>query len=100
MSNSSNLDTPPPRPPSTVWSSYDSSWAIDAVHIKKELPGRTLEFTYDLSSVPVIGKKRMIENIHEQAKVTPDIPAPRKPNTSQVTNVILKLHRLFIVDMR
>jgi len=84
VSNSSNLDTPPPRPPSTVWSTYDSSWAIDALPVKKELPGRTLEFTYDLSLVPVIGQKSKVENSSEQAKPAPDIPASRKPNTSQV----------------
>lgn len=84
VSNSSNLDTPPPPAQSTIWSSYESSWAIDALPIKKELPGRTLEFTYDLSSVPVIGTKHTLENTGEQAKITPDIPSPRKPNTSQV----------------
>lgn len=101
MSNSSNLDTPPPRPASAVWSTFDSTWAIDALPIKKELPGRTLEFTYDLSSIPVIGRRGNLENIEQfkESKIVPDLPAPRKPNTSQVNiyEISMALERAMVI---
>lgn len=42
-------------PPS--WDSHASSILDTELHGKKELPGRTMEFTFDLSQTPVIGRK-------------------------------------------
>ncbi|KAJ0183584.1 hypothetical protein K1T71_000007 [Dendrolimus kikuchii] len=39
------------------WDSNASSILDTELHAKKELPGRTMEFTFDLSQTPVIGRK-------------------------------------------
>ncbi|XP_063392996.1 protein furry isoform X2 [Cydia fagiglandana] len=39
------------------WDSHASSILDTDVHGKKELPGRTMDFTFDLSQTPVIGRK-------------------------------------------
>ena len=90
VSHSSHLDTPPPRPASSVWTAYDSSWSAEAMMIKKDLPGRTLDFTFDLSATPVIGQR--VENPVEHGKenkllspvATVDLSGWRKPHLSQV----------------
>jgi len=92
VSHSSHLDTPPPRPASSVWTAYDSSWSAEAMMIKKDLPGRTLDFTFDLSTTPVIGRRVTPENPVEHGKenkvlspvATVDLSAWRKPHLSQV----------------
>lgn len=92
VSNSSHLDTPPPRPASSVWTVHDSSWSTEAMMIKKDLPGRTLDFTFDLSATPVIGRKVASELPGEQARenkvLSPggavDLSTWRKPHLSQV----------------
>lgn len=92
VSHSSHLDTPPPRPASSVWTAYDSSWSAEAMMIKKDLPGRTLDFTFDLSTTPVIGRRVTPENAVEHGKenkvvspvATVDLSAWRKPHLSQV----------------
>ena len=61
--------------------------------IKKDLPGRTLDFTFDLSTTPVIGRKCTPEMPGEVAKEnkvlspvgTVDLSTWRKPHLSQVT---------------
>lgn len=61
--------------------------------IKKDLPGRTLDFTFDLSTTPVIGRKCTQEIPGEVAKEnkvlspvgTVDLSTWRKPHLSQVT---------------
>ncbi|KAL9973951.1 hypothetical protein ACROYT_G020474 [Oculina patagonica] len=91
VSHSSHLDTPPPRPASSVWTAYDSSWSAEAMMIKKDLPGRTLDFTFDLSTTPVIGRRGAPETQGEHGKenkilspvATVDLSAWRKPHLSQ-----------------
>ncbi|XP_029213132.2 LOW QUALITY PROTEIN: protein furry homolog [Acropora millepora] len=91
VSNSSHLDTPPPRPASSVWTVHDSSWSTEAMMIKKDLPGRTLDFTFDLSATPVIGRKVGSEfpgDLARENKVlspggTVDLSTWRKPHLSQ-----------------
>ncbi|KAI5637016.1 protein furry [Phthorimaea operculella] len=39
------------------WDSHASSILDTELHGKKELPGRTMDFTFDLSQTPVIGRK-------------------------------------------
>ncbi|XP_045542043.1 protein furry-like [Papilio machaon] len=39
------------------WDSHASSILDTDLHGKKELPGRTMDFTFDLSQTPVIGRK-------------------------------------------
>lgn len=61
--------------------------------IKKDLPGRTLDFTFDLSTTPVIGRRVTTENPVEHGKenkvlspvATVDLSAWRKPHLSQVS---------------
>ncbi|XP_068703466.1 protein furry homolog-like isoform X2 [Montipora foliosa] len=91
VSHSSHLDTPPPRPASSVWTAHDSSWSAEAMMIKKDLPGRTLDFTFDLSTTPVIGRKITPEfpgELTRENKVlspvgTVDLSTWRKPHLSQ-----------------
>ena len=60
--------------------------------IKKDLPGRTLDFTFDLSATPVIGRKVASEFPGEPARenkvLSPggagDLSTWRKPHLSQV----------------
>lgn len=93
VSHSSHLDTPPPRPASSVWTAYDSSWSAEAMMIKKDLPGRTLDFTFDLSTTPVIGRRSTPEPQGEHSKenkvlspvATVDMSVWRKPHLSQVS---------------
>lgn len=92
VSHSSHLDTPPPRPASSVWTAHDSSWSAEAMMIKKDLPGRTLDFTFDLSATPVIGRKGTPEipgEVVKESKLlspvgTVDLSTWRKPHLSQV----------------
>lgn len=76
--------------------------------IKKDLPGRTLDFTFDLSTTPVIGQR--VENPVEHGKenkllspvTTVDLSGWRKPHLSQVhltnyVSVIMTGSRSFIV---
>lgn len=91
VSHSSHLDTPPPRPASSVWTAHDSSWSAEAMMIKKDLPGRTLDFTFDLSATPVIGRKGTPEipgEVVKESKLlspvgTVDLSTWRKPHLSQ-----------------
>lgn len=60
--------------------------------IKKDLPGRTLDFTFDLSTTPVIGRRGTPEipaDMGKENKVlspvgTVDLSTWRKPHLSQV----------------
>ena len=60
--------------------------------IKKDLPGRTLDFTFDLSSTPVIGRRGTPETTGEVGKenkvlspvATVDLSTWKKPHLSQV----------------
>ncbi len=35
----------------------DNSWSVTSQSLRKELPGRTLQFTYDVQATPLIGAK-------------------------------------------
>lgn len=92
VSHSSHLDTPPARPASSVWTVHDSSWSAEAMMIKKDLPGRTLDFTFDLSATPVIGRRATPELSGEMGREnkllsqvsTVDLSTWKKPYLSQV----------------
>ena len=92
VSHSSHLDTPPARPASSVWTVHDSSWSAEAMMIKKDLPGRTLDFTFDLSATPVIGRRATPEISGEMCREnkllsqvsTVDLSTWKKPYLSQV----------------
>lgn len=92
VSHSSHLDTPPARPASSVWTVHDSSWSAEAMMIKKDLPGRTLDFTFDLSATPVIGRRATPEISGEMGREnkllsqvsTVDLSTWKKPYLSQV----------------
>lgn len=61
--------------------------------IKKDLPGRTLDFTFDLSATPVIGRRITPEPQADSGKenklispvATVDMSVWRKPHLSQVS---------------
>ncbi|CAB3359556.1 Hypothetical predicted protein [Cloeon dipterum] len=63
VTRSSTLVAPPLTVHPTYWENSNSgviphpSFADSEVFMKKELPGRTMDFTYDLSQTPVIGRK-------------------------------------------
>ena len=73
-------------PPSTGAMSYHwettsaSNFAEADMYFKKELPGRTMEFTFDLSQTPVIGRKQ----IRPSAMV---VPPPSSASTSAASSV-------------
>jgi len=60
--------------------------------IKKDLPGRTLDFTFDLSATPVIGRRATPEISGEMGREnkllsqvsTVDLSTWKKPHLSQV----------------
>lgn len=56
--------------------------------IKKDLPGRTLDFTFDLSATPVIGRRATPEMGRENRLLsqvsTVDLSTWKKPHLSQV----------------
>ncbi|KAL3276200.1 hypothetical protein HHI36_020918 [Cryptolaemus montrouzieri] len=81
VTRSSSLVTPP----TSMYSHWDSSlsstshtsFAEDNSFPKKELPGRTMDFTFDLSQTPVIGRKYL--NTKEEAANSPKVIAtPRR----------------------
>ena len=65
--SSSLVAPPPPAPPPSSSSSLTGGWtgsdsttssfSDSELFLKKELPGRTMEFTYDLSQTPIIGRR-------------------------------------------
>ena len=62
--------------------------------IKKDLPGRTLDFTFDLSTTPVIGRRATPGELGKENKLlspvaTVDLSAWRKPHLSQVRSVTI-----------
>lgn len=85
VSHSSHLDTPPPRLSSCI---VDNSWSADTAQMKKELPGRTLDFTFDLSATRVIGCPTALDVAGESGKESKtssaDVCGWRKPHLSQV----------------
>ena len=72
--------------------------------IKKDLPGRTLDFTFDLSTTPVIGRRVTPESAvdygRENKVVSPvatvDLSAWRKPHLSQVYSYFVMYGPCFI----
>ena len=74
-------------PPSTGAMSYHwettsaSNFAEADMYFKKELPGRTMEFTFDLSQTPVIGRKQI------RGPMVPVVPPPSSASTSAASSV-------------
>ena len=50
VSSCSQLEMPAQRPSSVM---FDSTWSLDQSVARQELPGKTLDFTFDVSSTPV-----------------------------------------------
>ena len=90
VSNSSQIEAPPPRPVSSMIAIYDSSWSLETVGVKKELPGRTLDFTFDfsLTSSP---SKHTLEvprgDILSVSTNTGESAGWKKPQASQVNTI-------------
>uniref|UniRef100_A0A8D8TGL4 Protein furry n=1 Tax=Cacopsylla melanoneura TaxID=428564 RepID=A0A8D8TGL4_9HEMI len=80
VTRSSTLVTPPQlhhQYISASWDSHSASSHSSFSEFKKELPGRTMEFTVDLSQTPVIGRKSVKPATSESEVST--IPAsPRR----------------------
>ncbi|XP_067945247.1 protein furry homolog-like [Watersipora subatra] len=55
-----------------------TSFAEAEVHIKKDLPGRTLDFTFDVSSTPVIGEQFLVSANEKHAAVPKHVPGDNK----------------------
>ena len=74
-------------PPSTGAMSYHwettsaSNFAEADMYFKKELPGRTMEFTFDLSQTPVITRKQIRPNMV--------VPPPSSASTSAASSGII-----------
>lgn len=77
---------------SSLTSIHHPTFSEDNIFMKKELPGRTMEFTFDLSQTPVIGRRFLqkndkIEEITSKSSVTPRrscsiSPADSSPQSS------------------
>jgi len=65
----------------------DSSLSLTSQMFKKELPGRTIEFSYNVANTPVIGAKYSHNNSDDQAELTCQgmsaAPCWRKPHGCQ-----------------
>ncbi|KAH1002588.1 hypothetical protein HUJ04_008665 [Dendroctonus ponderosae] len=81
VSRSSSL-VAPPTSLITHWETHFASiphpptFTEDSVFAKKELPGRTMEFTFDLSQTPVIGRRFL--NKGEDAEKAKAVVTPRR----------------------
>ncbi|XP_026682942.1 protein furry [Diaphorina citri] len=65
VTRSSTLVTPPQLHHQYInWESHSTSSHSSFSEFKKELPGRTMEFTIDLSQTPVIGRKSVKPATH------------------------------------
>ncbi|KAI5735873.1 hypothetical protein M8J77_023758 [Diaphorina citri] len=80
VTRSSTLVTPPQLHHQYInWESHSTSSHSSFSEFKKELPGRTMEFTIDLSQTPVIGRKSVKPATSESEGSTSTIPAsPRR----------------------
>ncbi|KAK9877860.1 hypothetical protein WA026_020090 [Henosepilachna vigintioctopunctata] len=81
VTRSSSLVTPPSSIQthweSSLSSTSHSSFGDDNGFSKKELPGRTMDFTFDLSQTPVIGRKYLTKK--EESSNSPKVVAtPRR----------------------
>ncbi|XP_047125679.1 protein furry homolog-like isoform X1 [Hydra vulgaris] len=65
----------------------ESSWSLSSDMFKKDLPGRTLEFSFNVSNTPVIGARYNLEELKDHIEATPGAttaaPCWRKPHGSQ-----------------
>ncbi|KAB7503185.1 Protein furry [Armadillidium nasatum] len=55
VSRSSSLVVPPAASQSSYWEQH--TFTDLEAHFKKELPGRTMEFTFDVTQTPIIGRR-------------------------------------------
>ena len=67
----------------------DSSWSLSSDMFKKDLPGRTLEFSFNVSNTPVIGSRYSLEELKDHIETgssssTAAAPCWRKPHGCQV----------------
>ncbi|XP_011494859.1 PREDICTED: protein furry [Ceratosolen solmsi marchali] len=74
VTRSSTLVAPPTNIHASTWESSIASphpsFNDNEIFTKKELPGRTMDFTFDLSQTPVIGKRWLIRQINEEKNAT------------------------------
>ncbi|XP_076040545.1 microtubule binding protein furry isoform X4 [Oratosquilla oratoria] len=56
VTRSSSLVVPPASSHTSYWDQHHMFTDIEG-HFKKELPGRTMEFTFDVNQTPVIGRR-------------------------------------------
>ncbi|XP_066250595.1 protein furry isoform X1 [Euwallacea similis] len=74
----------PPTSMTTYWESHSSfvphppTFNEDSVFAKKELPGRTMEFTFDVSQTPVIGRRFLNKPSEEPGDKTKTAVTPRR----------------------
>lgn len=80
----------------------DSSWSVTAPSFRKELPGRTLQFTYDVTTTPLIGakfdrgSKEVLNDGRSDESGGPSstqVSCWRRPHGSQVYIVCDSFHR-------
>lgn len=64
VTRSSSLQVVPQGPPETNSSSFfmHSSYSDSEVFYKKELAGRTMDFTFDVSQTPLIGRRILLKS--------------------------------------
>ena len=86
VTRSSTLTAAPPNLGVGAISTYmaHTSFAEAEIFTKKELPGRTLDFTVDLTNVPIIGQKYV--NVQESVPGEPGEPGPPLSPTRKGSN--------------
>ncbi|KAF5278113.1 hypothetical protein FQR65_LT03629 [Abscondita terminalis] len=82
VTRSSSLVAPPASVQHSYWegsltSVPHPSFTDTEVFTKKELPGRTMEFTFDLSQTPVIGRRLLVKNEESNVTMKP-VASPRR----------------------
>ena len=83
-----------PSAPKLPWGSSltiaESSWSGTAQAFRKELPGRTLQFTYDVTATPLIGakfergSKEVLSDGKPEESTSTTVSCWRRPHGSQV----------------
>jgi hypothetical protein len=99
VTRSSTLATPPVYNIGSAYSSITSgvqsgSYSVDCISIasgasfadsefssKRELPGRTMDFTFDLNQTPIVGRKYLIKN--NSSETAPNLANNEKVNVEE-----------------
>ncbi|XP_018335374.1 protein furry-like isoform X2 [Agrilus planipennis] len=83
VTRSSTLVTPPASSQHTYWESSlvsapHPAFTDSDIFVKKELPGRTMDFTFDVSQTPVIGRRLINNKTEDGVDKAKPVASPRR----------------------